>query len=330
MKKLTLTILALALFCTPIVPAQTLSKPDSLKHYQLQGRRAIKGGDLETARAAWTRVLQMSPDNFEALLNLGTAYTSTGRNEQALVYFRKAYEVDSSVAEVSNNLGAVYANLGRPDESISAYRRAIRLDSTEARYYANLGLAYIEFGRPHDALAPLRTANSLQPGMALVLYSMANAFASQRVLDSAEIYYTKAANAGNATAELLFFLGTVQRNRGNYPAADTSFRAALVKNPDYKECRQALGLLLLQGGRYEEATMQFEQVVQLDNEFYPGVIALGVGCSMTGRFAEADSILQTLYAVDTAKAFQMLNLIDAESARRRSREKEQSLQQGGN
>lgn len=302
------------------VTAQQPVDPDSLKQYQLRGRRAIKAGEYEAARDNWTKVLQIAPDNFEALLNLGTTYAGTGRNEQALVYFKRAYEIDSSMAELSNNLGAVYANLGRPDDAFRHYHRAIELDPVQARYYANLGLEYIKGGRPSDALKSLRVADSLQPGVPDVLYATANALASMRAYDSAEVYYTRASDAGGKSAELLYFLGTVQRNRGDAVAADTSFRAALALNPDYKECRQALGLLYLQSGLYDRASEQLEHAVSLDRTFYPGVIALGVSYSMTRRFAEADSLLQSLYAVDTALAFQMLDLIDAETARRRARE----------
>lgn len=300
--------------------AQQVAHPDSLKQYQLRGRRAIKAGDFEIARDNWTKVLHIDPDNFEALLNLGTTFAGTGRNEQALVYFKRAYSIDSSMAELSNNLGAVYANLNRPDDAFRFYRRAISLDPAQARYHANYGLELIRAGRPGDALVSLRKADSLQPDVPVVLYATANAYASIRTFDSAEVYYTRASKAGGATAELLYFLGSVQQSRGNGAAADTSYRASLALDPDHKECRQALGILYLRSGQYTKATEQFERVIQLDRSFYAGVIALGVSYSMTRRFAEADSLLQSLYAVDTALAFQMLDLIDAEAARRRARE----------
>ena len=313
MKKRLLFLLLLAALTLPDLAGA--ANPDSLKAYQLQGRRGIRGNDLKRAEAGFSRVLELDPDNFEALLNMGVVYSATGRNERARSTYLRAYAIDSTHADLLNNLGTANSNLGDHPAAVGYFQRAVQVDSSSLLYRANLGQELLRVGETEQALLVLRKVDSAAADNSVVAYSIGNAYSVKKAYDSAEVYYQKAVRAGGQSPELYYFLGLAQRNQGKLAAADTSFHMALEKKPDYLECLQATGLLYMMVGQYGDAVRFFDQAVGTDSSYQPAWISLGASTALSGAYARADTILQQLYSIDSALAFQMLDVIDREAAR---------------
>jgi predicted O-linked N-acetylglucosamine transferase (SPINDLY family) len=64
---------------------------------------------------------------------------------------------------------------------------------------------------------------------------------------------------------VLFNLGVAQTNAGNSAGAETSYRSALARKPDFIEPRLNLGTLLESQGRVQEALAQWRAVLALDD-----------------------------------------------------------------
>lgn len=311
-------IICILAFCAE--PAAVLGQPvaDSIKEYRRIGRRALLTKKIDVAQLNFEKILQLDPNDYEALSSLGVVHSSYGRNELALDYFLKAYRIDSTEGDLLNNIGSMYTNLGEPERAVQFLEKAVAADPVEALYQTNLGMAYLQVGRLDNALAAFRQADSLDPGRAVVHYSLGNTFSAMKVWDSAIYYYEMLESGGMEQAELHYFLGLAYRNTSQLKKARDEFEKALKLRPNYRDCAQTLGLLYLYGGSYADATPCFETVVGSDSSFYPGWIGLGVCRAMTRNFDGADSILQILYGVDSSLAFQMLDMIDSEAQKRKS------------
>jgi tetratricopeptide (TPR) repeat protein len=74
-------------------------------------------------------------------------------------------------------------------------------------------------------------------------------------------------------------------------------------------------------GQYGDAIRFFDRAVEADSGYRPAWISLGASLALAGGYERADSILQYLYTVDSAVAFQMLDVIDQEAARWKESEK---------
>lgn len=58
--------------------------------------------------------------------NLGITYTKKGNYEQAISYFKKAIETDSSLTNAYYNLGSVYKHIGNKDKALKAFQLLLR------------------------------------------------------------------------------------------------------------------------------------------------------------------------------------------------------------
>ena len=67
--------------------------------------------------------------------------SATGDQQQAKIYFERAYAVDPLSPDVLNNLGVIASNEGNTDEAIRYFEGAVNLDSNSALYLTNLARA---------------------------------------------------------------------------------------------------------------------------------------------------------------------------------------------
>ena len=95
--------------------------------------------------------------------NLGNAYTSYGRLDEAIKEYLIAKKLKPKVVIFYNNLGLAYAMQNRFDEAIKEFLTAIKLDSNYADAHYNLGLVYKEKGLDDEANREFEMALKINP-----------------------------------------------------------------------------------------------------------------------------------------------------------------------
>ena len=124
------------------------------------------------------------------------AYQNKGK--EAIGYFYKALQIDSSYAGAYYNLGKIFANQGRIKEAILNYRKAFRFspDMTEALYNLSWILACYEDGKYRNGEEAVRLAERLckitQYNQPLALDALAAAYAETGRFDEAVLTAKKA------------------------------------------------------------------------------------------------------------------------------------------
>jgi tetratricopeptide (TPR) repeat protein len=306
-------------FCLMLVvmiwAASNLVAADSLEIYLRAGADHVAANAEAAALSDYQKALQLDPDNYIAIKNLGLIHAGLGNHDQARVFLDRAFKMKPTDAQVCNNLGVVYSELGNSAEAIRCFESATELDSTDAMYLTNLGQEYLKVGRVGQALQPLRAALALESENAIITYSLGNCFAASKSYDSAEYYYLRSATTGGRPAELYYRLGTVQRYLQKTEEATESFVEALTRQPEHSECRQALAMLLLNDGYYRQAAEHFDRLVAADSAFYPAWIGLGTAYALDGRSADSDRILSHLFSVDSSLGFRMLEVLRREQSK---------------
>ena len=115
---------------------------------------------MNNATLACERALAIDPKLSQAHICLGTAYTNTGRYDDAIQQFRQAVASESTNDDAVRGLGVAFEKAKRFAEAENTFRAAIRL---RPHYWANynlLGAFYWRRGRYDeaakvDASAPL-------------------------------------------------------------------------------------------------------------------------------------------------------------------------------
>jgi Flp pilus assembly protein TadD len=140
----------------------TEKKPDnSFGHYML-GLSAWKDGRLDVAETEFQKSLTLDPTHQKSCLNLARVLIDGHRPTEALTVLDRAVAIDSTNSSVYRLKGNALNDLGRDDEAVVAYQSAIQLDPEDAWSMNNLAFIRIREGRYNDALPALARATELR------------------------------------------------------------------------------------------------------------------------------------------------------------------------
>jgi Tfp pilus assembly protein PilF len=152
---------------TELFTHYTERKSENPWGFYMLGLSAWKAGDLETAKKAFDRALELDPDHVKAWLNLGRVYLDMGKPEDALTKIDEAMVLDRESNVAFRLQGRVFHQLGRWEDAIDSYYQAIAIDDQDAWAMNNLGLILIEKELFDEALRPLARAVVLRDDIAI-------------------------------------------------------------------------------------------------------------------------------------------------------------------
>jgi len=111
------------------------------------------------------KAVELDPKDADAHFHLGTAYSESGRWEDAVGSYRRALAQPTLVIPdlVHQNMGLALYHLKRYPEAESSLRFAVTLDPKLQAGYYNLGLVLMAENRSQEARAAFRQARELAP-----------------------------------------------------------------------------------------------------------------------------------------------------------------------
>ena len=131
-------------------------------HFTLGSIYTTTGRNAE-ALAELQRALQLSPNSDEALRRLGTAYLRIGQHKDALAAYARAIEVNPYLWTNYYSLGNAYFRLGENERALATFQRITELDPGRAEGWGAVGAAYFQMGRWSESLTKFKKAVDLQP-----------------------------------------------------------------------------------------------------------------------------------------------------------------------
>ncbi|HLK25630.1 MAG TPA: tetratricopeptide repeat protein [Caulobacteraceae bacterium] len=242
-------------------PAREMPEaPEAMLARALELHRADR---LADAAALYEQILDLDPENAEALRNLASIALQKGRFELALGLSDQALKLKPDSPEALSNRGAALHNLRRFDEAIASLDAAIALDPENGRTYADRSLAFKAAGQLEAALDSADRAIALEPDYAPAhnnrgavlcdlnrpeeaLASLDLAIALQPAFDDAH------ANRGRALHSL-----------DRPDEALVSCERAIALRPGNAEAYNARGVALAALGRLDDAIASYDHALRL-------------------------------------------------------------------
>jgi len=111
---------------------------DNLNGVLKQGAKEIgMQGDIGKAKLYIQKLLELSPDDADALAMMGTALGSAGHHNEAIVYFEKAIKINPNNALTYVNLGLAQNNVGLEEDARINFNKAIQIDPSALNKFQN-------------------------------------------------------------------------------------------------------------------------------------------------------------------------------------------------
>jgi len=231
------------------------------------GLRAYRAGDNATAERALRGVLQLHPDQADALHHLGVLAGEAGHAEEALVLLQRAARAQPKNPLIRASLGEVYHVLERYQDALKAYREALKLKPDMAAAHGNMGAVLQKLGKDEEAFLAYQRALQLAPPAYLQLVNMGDIRSKAGRYGEAIQYYRQAIELQPDQALAHANLANVFAERQQWIEAESALRHALALEPARPEFYNCLGIVLYATGRSQEALSMHDQAIRLSPAF---------------------------------------------------------------
>jgi tetratricopeptide (TPR) repeat protein len=137
--------------------------PWSFKDYLSLGQVYDLTKKPQQALKAYAKASELKPDNLDSLIGAAKSCCEVEDYNNALVYARRAEQLDPNVTGIRKILGDVYTFQKDYDNAVAYYKRALDADSNNVEIMNSLALAYLRTGRYSIAKELLDSVIRLRP-----------------------------------------------------------------------------------------------------------------------------------------------------------------------
>jgi tetratricopeptide (TPR) repeat protein len=187
-----------------------LRNSDYWPAYGRWGSFLYKESRYSEAINVWETARARTPDNIIILNNLGAAYISVSRYEDAASTFQRALELEPT-ASIYNNLGTARFFQGHYSDAAATFEKAVDKNATSYRYWGNLGDA--RRWTPSEAA---RANEAYSNAIRLVLERLMEDPDDTDLQSSLAVYYAKSGDRKRADDALARLEMLPNRTPGSY------------------------------------------------------------------------------------------------------------------
>jgi len=288
----------------------------------LLGETAFNEGETEVAETYFARVLEVRPEQFEALVFSGVIRHESGDTARAEELLQRAVKLYSDAFLPHFSLGAVYAAQGDLERAIDHLEVACEIDPVPQALYL-LGNCHFEAGRAKEAIRSLTDAVRIDPGFEEAHYLLGLAYLERSWNRKALESFREAQRLNPRRLryqDLIGFLsgrggaplpgvgteaagwmakGEEHAGRGEGEKSFAAYQKALALEPDNSTLLMSFALVCLSLGRTDELAGAARKVLELE----PGEMlratasaTLIAALRSEGKFREGNRIGESLLA----------------------------------
>ena len=168
--------------------------PGTIILYNIRGAAYGELKLFAEAIASFQKVLDIKPNDANALNNMGNALRAKGELGSALDQFQMAIKITPRFAAAYNNIGSALAEQGDTRLAITNFKKALEINPSYVKAYNNLGVTMTKEGDITSALHAFEQAVELKPDYAEAYFNMSVALLEKGDLVGARDSYRQATN----------------------------------------------------------------------------------------------------------------------------------------
>lgn len=231
------------------------ANPDNVTALRIRAYAALETGNYKLAKETLDMIFKKVDKSKIAVRDLeyyGKASQKAGDDSTAVVYYRQAYDMDSTRSDLLNEVASTLFKMKKYMEAAEAYQE--KIDSkvgVKVADYNSLGLAYLRSGQYNKADSSFAKVNELSPAWApgYLTRAEANYYLDSTKLELAKPFYDKyielalqdSANASKYKAGLIesykLLADYAFRHKQSIDTIDAYFKKVLELDPEDKEAK---------------------------------------------------------------------------------------------
>lgn len=231
------------------------------------GSSLFNDGKEEEGILYMKKALELDPASPEPYLNLGVYYTKKGDYNRALTYLLKPHSLQQTYLSYYR-IGNLYALKGDTDLAIENYEKALELDPLYPFANLELGSMYMTKGAFTDALSAYNRAIKAAPREIMPYNNIGIIYIELADYDRAEEYLKRHLKIFPLYAPAWANLGNVYFYRGDMQKAEETYRKAIELDPQNAQIVANLSMALDALGKKEESEKTMKKALELNPELF--------------------------------------------------------------
>ena len=264
--------------------------PDHAQLNNLLGAALVELSNFAEAEACFRRAAELDPTLADPLARLGwLLYEKQGKGMEAKELLRQSLKLDPDHERARYTLGLVHQREGELDSAATVYASLLeRIPSAEA--HRQLGLTYLQQGNLKRAQESLQEAARWSPYDPQTLVGLGQAMARQGKADSARLILKGAEKIRQEEEEL------------------RPLRDAATRHPNRPQSHFNLGVAYARMGRLKLAQQAYGRALETDPSYGRAYKGLGTLAMSVGELEQAEILFAEALAHDSTLATAHNNL----------------------
>jgi tetratricopeptide (TPR) repeat protein len=299
---------SMAQYQQPLPPGQAINKAKAYAAYQ-KALEAFQNHDNNTCINLCKFAVNLDHQNKHLVHLLALAYAEAGDHENAIASFRTCLNMDYNFIPARNNYGMFLYKSGNLSEAQHHFEECIRIDAKYPDAYYHLGQILRDKGDLDHAIENFESAVRLNPNyfdahrdLGLAIYSRVEARMGGE-MNEAINQLQVAAKLVPDNPMIWYHLGVLNCAEGKLDDAESMFRTALIKDPQFAAAHWELGRLRYLRGDPDRCMAELKIALKVnpvysESKSYPKVDPLQIN-EYLGTCYEVDGMLED--AVDAYK-----------------------------
>ena len=229
----------------------------SVINYEIEGSRALDGGDAAAAIDHFLKGLELVPTSPSLRYKLGTALLVMGDGRAAMEQFERVVRVSPEHAEAHFSLGMLMETGGRGQEAIERFSAVVRYEPEHIEARVRLANLLRRNGRPQESLSHYEHVLEIDPripeaaaGYAMALVRLQRYQEARALLSDAVEVYGNQPEFAHALARLLAAAPDDRVRDGERALA---VMLALPEDQRRVDLGETMAMTFAELGQYEEA-----------------------------------------------------------------------------
>lgn len=241
------------------------SKEDNPEAYELAAAAYIAKKNYPEAEEKIHKSFNISPERISSKILRAEIYMETERTSQAEMLIEEILKVDEANVKALYLLTKIRQKKGDVAGTTAAYRKIIEINPRDVKMQFELGLIYIQnkdIEKAREIAGQLINSHAKRPEGP---YLMGLIYWHERKISEAIVSLQKSVQ--NATLPgAYYYLGLCHLSKGNLEQATSEFQRVIDLKPEMVQPRLLLAITHLKGGRTADAEKETKRVLDIDDQ----------------------------------------------------------------
>ena len=260
------------------------------------GVSLVRDGRIEQAMKEWQAALRIQENFVEAHYALGLGFLVLNNPAVATAHLQAALSLAPDWVQAHMALGQAHYESHEYDLARGAWLKALALNPGDVGAYANLGLLAVQEGNNRESIDYSRKAIALQPDLVSAHFHLGVALLAKGEAQASVDAFEQALALDTRFTSARLLLGVAWSRMGDWAQAAHRWRDALLQDPfgpDTFWLHVNVGIALTAMGHFQDATKEFQWVVEQRPEWAEGWSKLGLSLMSERRWNEAVAALES-------------------------------------